>query len=100
MILDSSAVVTVLRREEGYRRYASTLEEATDPAIGAPTLLETEIVAIRRFGPTWRERVARFLDHYGIAVIPFDNSHRYAATDAFSATARAATLPDSTSGTA
>jgi ribonuclease VapC len=83
LILDSSAVVTVLRREEGYRRYVSTLDEATDAAIGAPTLLETEIVAIRRFGPTGRERVARFLDHYGIVAIPFDDSHRYAAADAF-----------------
>ena len=83
MILDSSAVVAVLLREEGYRPYAEEMEDAPDLAIGAPTLLETGIVVMGRLGLSGRARIAQFLEHYGAVVIPFDERHWHVAADAF-----------------
>jgi ribonuclease VapC len=83
LILDSSAIVAVLRREEGYRRCAAALDEARELAIGAPTLFETGMVAISRFGLDGRARVAQFLERYAIVVISFDERHWHAAAEAF-----------------
>lgn len=83
MILDSSAIVAVLRREKGYRKCAMALDEATELAIGAPTLFETGMVAIGRFGLGGRARVAQFMERYGVVVISFDERHWRAAADAF-----------------
>lgn len=83
MILDSSAIVAVLRREEGHRKCAMALDGATAVAIGAPTLFETGIVAIGRFGLAGRARVAQFLEHYGVVTIPFGEDHWKVAADAF-----------------
>ena len=82
-MLDSSAVVAVLRREQGYEGLATALDEATQIAIGAPTLLETGIVLMGRLGRAGRARVAQFLEHYGVVVIPFDGRHWHAAAEAF-----------------
>lgn len=83
MILDSSAIVALLRREEGYRRCAVALDEAPALAIGAPTLFETGMVAIGRFGLDGRARVAQFMERYGVVVIPFGEHHWRAAAEAF-----------------
>ncbi len=83
MILDSSAVVSVLREEEGYERVSVKLEQANTLAIGAPTLFETGMVAIGRFGTGGRGLVARFLEDWEIEVVPFDGRHWRLAADAF-----------------
>jgi ribonuclease VapC len=59
------------------------LDEAAELAIGAPTLFETGMVAISRFGLDGRARVAQFLEHYGVVVISFDERHWQASAEAF-----------------
>jgi len=83
LILDSSAVVAVLRREKGYDRYAAAMEEATYVAIGAPTLLEAGMVTMGRLGLEGQARLAQFLELYSVVVVPFDQRHWHAAADAF-----------------
>jgi uncharacterized protein with PIN domain len=43
LILDSSAVVAVLFREQGHRQFAEAMDGADVLGIGAPTLLETDM---------------------------------------------------------
>ncbi len=83
MILDTSAVVAVLRRELVFSSVESAMGEADALAIGAPTLFETGMVAISRFGAGGRDLVVRFLEDWEVEVMPFDARHWRVATDAF-----------------
>jgi ribonuclease VapC len=81
--LDSSAVVAMLRREEGYRRLAETVDRAETVTIGAPTLLETDMVMVGRLEQRGAALVERFLEEHGVVVVPFDGRHRAVAVKAF-----------------
>lgn len=83
LALDSSAVVAILREEEGHGRLHAELEAAKVLAIGAPTLFETGIVAIGRFGQVGRSLVSQFLEYWCVEVAPFDERHWRVAFDAF-----------------
>ena len=82
MILGTSAVVSVLREEQGSDRLEGTIERALSLAIGAPTLLETAIVLMARM-TTGREIVDRFVRERDVEVSPFDDLHRREAATAF-----------------
>jgi ribonuclease VapC len=83
LILDSSAVVSVLRGEEGYRRLVVAMESAGAIAIGAPTLFETGMVAIGRFGPAGLPLLDRFLVDWQVEVKNFGSDHWLTAVGAF-----------------
>ncbi len=83
MILDSSSVLTVLFEEEGHELVVDALEEATVVGIGAPTLVETGIVAMKVFGLHGRALVAQFLESWNVVVVPFGDRHVRTALDAF-----------------
>ncbi|HVO55443.1 MAG TPA: type II toxin-antitoxin system VapC family toxin [Solirubrobacterales bacterium] len=83
MILDTSAVVAVLREEDGFERLAAAMEGSDVLAIGAPTLFETSMVLVGLHGDEGGRLVARFRDHWNVEVVPFDARHEHAARDAF-----------------
>ena len=83
MILDSSAVLAVLFREKGYDLFEDAMESADIVAIGAPTLLETGIVAIGRLDLPGKSLVAEFLERWSVVVTPFDGKHWQIAANAF-----------------
>lgn len=83
MILDSSAILALLRKEPEHQRLHAALERADVRGIGAPTLLETRMVAIGRFGKGGRAVVSEFLEDWEVEVIPFDASHERVASEAF-----------------
>jgi ribonuclease VapC len=83
LILDSSAVVSLLREEVGHERLHTAMEGANALAIGAPTLFETGMVAIGRFGESGRPVVARFLEDWEVEVVPFGKRHWRVAAEAF-----------------
>lgn len=83
MILDSSAVVAVLQGEVGHDELEQKMREADTLAIGAPTLFETVIVVVRQSGDSARDAVARFRATLDLVVIPFGESHRETAAQAF-----------------
>jgi ribonuclease VapC len=83
VILDSSAVVAVLRREPSHDRLLDRIAADTRPGIGAPTLVETAIVLTARVGDAARTLLARFLQEAEVAVLPFDGEHWPVALDAF-----------------
>ncbi len=83
MILDTSAVVSVLLGERGHRLLVAKFETTSAVAIGAPTLFETGMVMISRMGEPGRGLIAQFLERFGVTVIPFGESHWQIASEAF-----------------
>jgi len=83
MVLDSSAVVCVLLKEEGYRRIAETIARADAVVIGAPTLVETDIVMTRRMDLGGGSLLAQFMEEERVVVVPFGTRHRNIAAEAF-----------------
>jgi ribonuclease VapC len=83
VILDSSAILSVLFKEDGHGRVLETLSDAEILAIGAPTLFETGMVAISAFDLHGRGLVSQFLERWNVLVTPFDARHWRVAADAF-----------------
>lgn len=83
MILDSSAVVAVIRGEEGEERLLQAIDNADQVGIGAPTLTETSIVLVRLMGVAGRLALGRFLEWNRIVSIPFEARHWNVAAQAY-----------------
>lgn len=83
MILDSSAVLAILLREPGFEKFLDAIDEASDIAIGAPTLAEAGIVLSARLKIDSRALLARFLEESGAVVLSFGPEHAREAIGAF-----------------
>lgn len=84
MIIDSSAIVAILRQEPDHELLEERLAEADKVRIGAPTLVEVGVVLTARLGGRGRLVLARFLQDNEITTVPFTEKHAEAAIDAFS----------------
>jgi ribonuclease VapC len=82
MILDTSAVVAIVMKEDSCEELLRAMAGAT-VAIGAATLTETAIVLSARLGFDTRALVSRLLSEASITVVPFGESHYAAAVDAW-----------------
>ena len=82
MILDTSAVVAILFREPGWLALLGALAQADALGVGAPTLVETSVVVGLRRGFD-RPLVQRFVQEFGVTVIPFGSLHWAEATRAY-----------------
>lgn len=84
MIVDTSALVAVVLREEGHDAIVSKLGEPSVAAgIGTPTIAELGLVLSARLGIDARSLVSDLLDRLEITEIPFGEEHWPAAVDAF-----------------
>jgi ribonuclease VapC len=83
LIVDSSAVIAVLRKEPERLALAEKLTRAQTVAIGAPTLFETGMVMVGRIGESGLVSLTEFLERFGVEVIPFGDSHWRVALEAF-----------------
>jgi ribonuclease VapC len=83
VILDSSAVIAILLEEPAHARVLDLLAAEPEPAIGAPTLAETAIVLSAKLGVEGGTLLARFLDEFGLVVLPFEEEHWRVATEAY-----------------
>ncbi|RSM46678.1 PIN domain-containing protein [Amycolatopsis balhimycina DSM 5908] len=84
MIIDSSAVVAIIRQEPDHVLLEERLAEADEVRIGAPTLVEVGVVLTARLGGRGRLVLARFLQDNHIQTVPFTEEHAEMAIDAFS----------------
>ena len=82
MVLDTSAIMAILRDEADAGVYRGAIERADSLRIGAPTLLECEIVARQALGDDGSTDLDNFLIALDVQVEPFGrleaNYARYA----------------------
>ena len=83
MILDTSVVVAVVRREPIARRLLEKMDAAEQVGIGTPTLVEASIVLTRRMGAAGPSGLLKLLEEQGALYMPFEYRHWRAAEDAF-----------------
>jgi ribonuclease VapC len=83
VIVDSSAVLSIVFREPGSDVLIGKILDADLVGIGAPTLAEVGIVLTSRLEPLGRGVLERFLDEFVVEEIPFGEAHWRAAVDAF-----------------
>jgi len=83
MVLDTSAVVAILREEPECESFAALLSHASDPLISAATLFECSMVVHRRVGPGAMERLDDLMLAAGIRVAAVDVAQAHAARNAW-----------------
>ena len=83
MIVDTSVLLAIVFREEGWAALVDELVAADAVAAGTPTLAETGIVLSARLGPAADGLLERMLDEFAIQEIPFGEIHWREAVDAF-----------------
>lgn len=83
MILDSSALIAILFKEQEAARFTSAILEAGDVAIGAPTLVEATIVAEGRSRAGMRDRFDALIAAIQPEVVPFTAEHATLACEAW-----------------
>lgn len=83
MILDSSVIVAIVRRETGSEGLLERLNGAEVAAIGGPTLAEAGIVLEARLGLDARAVLERFVADFRVETIPFGPAHWREALGAF-----------------
>jgi ribonuclease VapC len=71
MVLDTSAIIALLRSESDAGVYREAIERAESLRIGAPTLLECEIVARAALGDDGSTDLDNFLIALDVRVEPF-----------------------------
>ena len=83
MVLDSSAIVAMHLKEEGYERLFERIAQAELVLVGAPTVFESAMVLASRTGTDARSLLAAFFRRKDVAILPFTEEHFHAATEAF-----------------
>lgn len=83
MVLDASAIVSVLLEEPGWDWIMQRIDNARVVAVGVPTLVETAIVLSSRLGRDARPLLNSFLSEAEVEIIPFAREHYEVAVDAF-----------------
>lgn len=83
MIIDSSAVIAILRQEDGAEHLSRAIASAPSRIMPAPTYLETCMVFCGRKGPEGQVRVDSLLSATGIDVRPFSEDAARLAVAAF-----------------
>ena len=83
MIVDSSALLSLVFREPAADRIADALSVAESCAIGAPTLTETAIVLAAKLGPSSRAILSRLVEELDLVIVPFTAAHGREAREAF-----------------
>jgi ribonuclease VapC len=84
VVIDSSALVAVLMREDGSSVLLDAIEADPVRLVAAPTVLEVSIVLERRSGREFVEILDVFLARIRAVIRPFDTQHLSAARTAFS----------------
>ena len=82
MVLDTSALVAIFRKEPDWKAYLVALRAARRPRLSAANLVECLIVLGSRAGDDGRERLARLLQRVGTVVEPVTQARALLAVQA------------------
>jgi ribonuclease VapC len=83
MVIDTSAVVAILTREEEFEPFAAALAAAKDPLISAATLLEALIVMQARAGDDGVAALDALLAAAAVRCVAVDRRQTIVARDAY-----------------
>jgi ribonuclease VapC len=83
MIVDTSAVVAILKAEPGHEALAQALAADPDPKMSAATAVELYAVADVRGSPAQARRVDALLAKLGVRLVPFDSAQAQIAREAY-----------------
>jgi ribonuclease VapC len=83
VIVDSSAIISVLLREPDHKRLVDALASADRVGVGGPTLAETGMVLVARLGIPGKSLLARFVQEVPVDVVAVGPGHWTVAVDAF-----------------
>jgi len=83
MILDSSAIVAILKREPDWRKYAEELDAADTISISAGTYLETSVVIGRLNDPVMNRQIDELIVEFDISIEPFTAEQAQIARQAY-----------------
>jgi len=83
MIVDSSALVSILLKEPGYDVLVGKLKEADVLFVAAPTAVESAIVLSSRLHCDARPLLAGLLNRMNAEIVSFDQEHYDAAVSAY-----------------
>ncbi|MER9296976.1 type II toxin-antitoxin system VapC family toxin [Mesorhizobium sp. M0621] len=83
MIIDSSALVAILRAEPGHERLVLAIAQAKRRLLGAPTFLETTMVLAGGKQDEILDRLDDFLRTASIGTVAFTADHAAVARQAF-----------------
>lgn len=83
MIVDSSAVVSILLQEPDHEVLLDHVVADETVKIGAPTLVETGIVLVARMGLAGTSLLGRFVTEAAIQIVEVGDEHWSVATGAF-----------------
>lgn len=81
--MDSSAVESIFLRRPGFERLIDALATASQAGVGAPTLAEASLDLAMATGQDVHPLLARFLQEFELAIVPFSDAHYRVAADAF-----------------
>jgi len=83
MVIDSSAVVAILRLEADARRFVLAIQQATERFISAGTYIESSIVLATRAGRGILADLDSLIDDAQIEVVPVSRLHVSLARQAY-----------------
>jgi ribonuclease VapC len=83
MVVDSSALVAILREEPGHERLLRKAVSANVTVVGAPLAFETAIVLSGRWQKDARPMLSGLLRNMSAEIVPFTQEHYEAAVSAF-----------------
>ena len=83
MTIDSSVLVAILFAESGYLDLVDCILEAPHSRVGAPTVVETALVATGRRGKPASADVEALIDELGVTIVPFGDAEWRRAVAAF-----------------
>jgi len=84
MVIDTSALVAILRAESERRRFLEAMEAADSRRISVAIFVETSIVIDARYGAEGLRDLDRLIAGANIEIVPLDREQGQAARDAFS----------------
>ncbi len=83
MIIDTSALVSMLHKEPGYQALYEAIRSDAEPKLSAASAVELYAVADRRGDPGQPRRVDRLLKALNITVVAFDEAQASIARAAY-----------------
>ncbi len=83
IVVDSSAVVAILEREDDSALYARVIQDADTLTMSAVNAHECAVVLRRRRGPEGERILWLFLADNGVQILPFDEEQARRASEAF-----------------